>query len=482
MNNSGGDRFDLSQLSAWAPELARTFVALSGDIALVIDGDGVIQAVEQGEAGTIAPAAADWVGQPWIDTVSGDTRGKITRLLEDASREGVARRREVNHTLQSGVSVPIAYTAIRLGENGPVLAVGRDMRAIAAIQQRFIDSQQEMERGYWHTRQAELRERLLEQVATDAVLSVDPDSLAILAANPAAAVLFSASGDQLLGRHATFGFAHVSRAAVGELLAAARGKGQSGEIRARLLGAMTNPVISAVSFRADDGMRLLVRLRVPAPTRQESDGTSIASGRDGTRHAVVVTDSAGRITMSNPAFLDMVRLGNESEARGRSLGEWIGEGALSLEAIIEQVRRHGVIGSVATSARIVGGTVRPVGIAASLLTDGDQECIGFTIEAAEQGHLSRLSPGDGMRDMRHGLDALAMQLGDVSLAVLLREAAALAERHFVALALRRAEGDADAAALLLGVDRARVDRAGSVSADPLLDPDLPPGAARDRTA
>ncbi len=474
MNTSGGDRLDLSQLSAWAPELAKTFVALSGDIALVIDGEGVIRAVEQGDSGTIAPAAAQWVGQPWIDTVSGDTRGKIQRLLEDATREGVARRREVNHTLQPGVSIPIAYTAIRLGENGPVLAVGRDMRAIAAIQQRFIDSQQDMERGYWHTRQAELREQLLEQVATDAVMAVDPESLSILAANPAAAALFSATGEQLVGRNATSGFAHVSRGAIGELLATARAKGQSGEIRARLLGAVTSPNVSAISFRADDGMRLLVRLRMASPAH----GMSIANAGDGPRHAVVVTDSTGRITMSNPAFLDMVRLGSDSDAKGRSLGEWMGDATSPLDAIIDRVRRHGVVGSVATTARVMGGTVRPVGIAAALLTEGDQECIGFTIEAAAaQGTAWRLPVAD---DMHHGLEALAMQLGDLPLVALVRDAAALAERHFIALALRRVEGDVDAAALLLGIDRARVAGAGSEGAGPSTDPDLPPAAIHAR--
>ena len=66
--------------------------------------------------------------------------------------------------------MPVAYTAIRLGEHGPVLAVGRDMRAIAAIQERFIETQQDMERGYWNARQAESRYRLLFQVATDAVM------------------------------------------------------------------------------------------------------------------------------------------------------------------------------------------------------------------------------------------------------------------------------------------------------------------------
>ncbi len=159
MDASSDDSHDLGQLSVWAPELAQIFVTLSGAIALVIDDGGVIRWVKQIDGSPFAAAASRWVGRPWIETVSHDTRGKVKRLLEDATRGRVARRREVNYTLQPGVSVPIAYTAIRLGKSGPVLAVGREIRAIAAIQQRFIDSQQEMEHRYWGSRQAELQAR-----------------------------------------------------------------------------------------------------------------------------------------------------------------------------------------------------------------------------------------------------------------------------------------------------------------------------------
>ena len=62
-----------------------------------------------------------------------------------------------------------------LGRDGPVLAVGRDLRAVSAIQQRFIDAQQAMERDYWRQRQAEARYRMLFQVATDGVLVVDAE-------------------------------------------------------------------------------------------------------------------------------------------------------------------------------------------------------------------------------------------------------------------------------------------------------------------
>ena len=42
----------------------------------------------------------------------------------------------------------MAFTALRLGPDGPALAVGHDLRAVALMQQRFMHVQQELERGY----------------------------------------------------------------------------------------------------------------------------------------------------------------------------------------------------------------------------------------------------------------------------------------------------------------------------------------------
>ena len=470
MNTSASEPLDLGKLSAWAPELARTFAALSNDIALVIDAGGVIRTVAQGQTEPIAAAAYAWVGQSWIDTVSADTRGKIEKLLKEASSQGVARRREVNHPLDQGSSIPVAYTAIRLGEHGPVLAVGRDMRAIAAIQERFIETQQDMERGYWSVRQAESRYRLLFQVATDAVMVVDPETLLILDANPAAGALFSSTGEPLIGKHATVGFAHVSRSAVNELLVAARGSGQSGEIRARLLGSVAMTSVAATSLRADDAMRLLVRVRaadvpVAHAVVEESRGVTPA-GRamsaleESANDAAAVTDSSGRILLANPAFLQLVRVGREDEAKGRPLVDWLGTPERPADQLIPQVRRQGVVGSFAATIRTPVGHGEHVEVSATLLTEGDQECIGFTFRRSGAGETATSTPAPALTAE---LTRLVERIGQLSLPGLVEEAASLAEAHFIERALERTGGDADAAAALLGVDPDRLAQRGRVA-------------------
>jgi len=146
---------DLAALSNWAPELAETFVVLASDIALVLDGQGTIRKMAQ-HAGRPLLADADWVGRLWVDTASIDSRPKVRQILAEVASTGVARRREINHPQPAPApSLALAYTAIRLGEEGPTLAVGHDLREQAAMQQRFLIAQQALEQSYWQSRQQE---------------------------------------------------------------------------------------------------------------------------------------------------------------------------------------------------------------------------------------------------------------------------------------------------------------------------------------
>lgn len=430
MSHAPGDRPDLGALSAWAPELAKTFVSLASDIALVIDDDGVIRNVAQGGAEPIAPSAYQWVGRAWIDTVSGETRPKIENLLKEVTATGIARRREVNHPLSADNSIPVAYTAIRLGENGPVLAVGRDLRTIAAIQKRYVESQQELERGYWQARQAEARYQLLFQVATDAVIVVDGETLAIIEANQAAANLLDASAEQLQGRHASAGFEHHSRGAVNELLANARTTGQSGEIRARLQGTQASTSVVATPFRADDAMRLLVRMRaIDAPGTSGALSQTLARLVDDASDGVVVTDSSGRIQIANPAFVALLGVHSEAELRGRPLMNWINLADQPLAALVAKVRRDGIARRIESWVRHGTAQSSQVDISAALLTEGDQECIGFTIRALPRTGIPpafEANAGDALSMLLSaGIEALGARLGEAALASVVRDAAAL---------------------------------------------------------
>lgn len=450
---------DLGALSALAPELAATFASVASDIALVVDPDGVIRNVALG-ADPITEQPEHWIGKPWVDTVTGETRQKVEALLQEARAGVVSRRREVFHAVAGSSDVPVAYAAVRLGRDGPVLAVGRDLRSVAAIQQRFIDAQQSMERDYWLQRQAESRYRMLFHVATDGVLVVDAQSLRVIEANRAACELLRWPATEGVGRRVADGIVPALRPTVDELLVTARTTGRPGELRTLVAGgevhdASTTMIdLSATPFRADDTMLLLVRLRSAAPSLEGgSTGLRLAEFVERSPDAIAIADSSGRVLMGNPAFAQLCReagglAGADTSPVGHALSALLGAADSRLNAALVAVRHHGIAEQHALMAGVDSAHRVEIELSATLLAEGDQECIGLTLRRVDL-RLAALPPQVG--ELAGALDRLAAQVGIVSLPELLQEATDLAERHLIDAALARTQGDPLQAAHLLGI-------------------------------
>jgi len=446
MSPDASEQTDLGALSPLAREVAVTLARVGSDIALVVDADGVIRTVAEGTAPLPAGCGA-WVGQRWVDTVTAGTRRKIELLLEEANAAGITQRREVSHPADGGDDLPLAWTAIRLGQQGPVVAVGRDLRAVAAIQRRFLDAQHEMEQAYWHRRATDSRYRLLFHVARDAVLAIDAQSFQVIEANEAACQLLGQDEAALIGRPLTEHVPTVARAAVAELLAAARISGRPGELRVRLTRDLSMVGLSATPFRAGDRQQLLVRARA---ADDHDDGTLSAMMRklvDSMADGVVITDSAGRIVLANPAFISLVTGGNESNLQGRPLSELVGEHAQAWDAVISRTRESGL--SPRSTLRVGSGVHEaPVEVCVTLLTEGEQEHLGFTLRAVDAHGLAR----GAVVEAWPGLSAVRAQIGYMPLPALLREAAHAVERQLILTALRQSADHVPAAARLLAVE------------------------------
>ncbi len=438
---------DLGALSHLAPELAATFATVASDIALVIDRDGVIRNVAVSGGSNPVPAPHDWVGRPWADTVTDDTRRKIEQLLREVNVSGVSQRREVT-VCGDGGEIPIAYAAVRLGEHGPVLAVGRDLRAIAAIQQRFIDSQQEMERDYWKRRQVEARYRLLFQVATDAVLVVDATTLRVVETNRAAAEFFCSAPGQLVGHEASANFDPAARQAVDNLLVASAAHDRPSEIRVK--SGVDTLSVSSTPFRADDTPLLLLRVRT-ADATEETDGSRarLAELVERTPDAIVVTDMLGRIRLVNPAFVELSGLPASTDLAGRTLSEWLGQGPREFNETLDAVRRNGMVARVVSRLRGLTESV-DVELSAARLPDdaNDEDSIGFTLRRLTRSNTAETAAFD---ELTRAVEKLASRVGSVILPSLMREGAELVERHLLQTALAQCDDDEAAAARLLGI-------------------------------
>lgn len=110
------------------------------------------------------------------------------------------------------------YAVMSLGDDGRVLALGRDMEAIAILQRRLIETQQSIERDYLRLRHIETKYRILFETGNEAVLLVDGLSFRVLDANSSAQVFVKDNNKKLVGRDITECFETVYRDEIQSLL------------------------------------------------------------------------------------------------------------------------------------------------------------------------------------------------------------------------------------------------------------------------
>jgi transcriptional regulator PpsR len=215
-------------------ETVAGLIVASADIALVLDRRGIVRDLAIPNPDLQAELAADWLGKAFAEVVTEDSRPKIELLIGDVSA-GQVRARQVNHPLPDGRTVPIVYTLSPLNGEGRCLAQGRDLRAIAALQQRLIETEQSLERDYTKLRLAETRYRLLLQSIGDAVVTIDAATHKVIELNPAAVRLFGGDPKRLVGKSFTDGFGASSARAIGEWLTGLRTAGRAEALRVRPL-------------------------------------------------------------------------------------------------------------------------------------------------------------------------------------------------------------------------------------------------------
>ena len=441
-------------------EAAGALIAAATDVSLVIDAKGVIcdVAFQNDDLAEELDLRANWIGQRWVDTVTVESRAKVEALLHDVAGVGGSRWRHVNHPSPSGLDVPVMYSAVPLGDDGRVVAFGRDLRAVSALQQRLVNAQQTMERDYTRFQSGEMRYRVLFQMSSEAVLILDADTQRVVEANPAAERLFKpASADPisrgLAGHRFAEAFAPASVAAVAALVDTVRVGGRADDVRAWLPGEGGCFVVSASLFRQDSHGFLLVRLS-PLPSQVASALPAAQSKLlkvvENAPDGFVVTGQDGAIVTANAAFLEMAELATETQAQGQALGRWLGQSGVDLDVLIANLRQRGSMRLFATTLRGEFGSTAEVEISAVSVMNGGQPCYGFAIRNV--GRRITAEP-TAARELPRSVTQLTELIGRVTLKELVRESTDMIERLCIEAALELTGDNRASAAEMLGLSR-----------------------------
>lgn len=433
-------------------EAAAALIAATADVALIVDKTGVIRDLAFGSDELSLEEDGGWLDQPWAETVTMESRPKVAALLRDASANATPRWRQVNHPSPRGSDVPVLYSAVQAGQGGPIVAVGRDLRALAALQQRLVSAQQSMEREYARLRHAETRYRLLFQIASEAVLIVDAGTQKVVEANPAANRLLGAGAQRLIGGVFPEGFDAPSMQTLQALLASARAKGHGDDVRARAADGKLEFLASASLFRQENAAYFLIRfspLQADAATFIPRSKSRLFEIIENLPDGFVVTDFDGRVVTANAAFLDLAQLATEEQARGEPLARWLGRPGADFDVLITSLREHGSARLFATALRGEYGVTAEVELSAVLVPGGELPCLGLMIRSVGR----RVSAPRSARELPRSVEQLTELVGRVPLKDLVRETTDVIERLCIEAALELTHDNRASAAEVLGLSR-----------------------------
>lgn len=472
-------------------------MAAAGDVALVLDRDGVICDVAVATRELATDGFAQLLQHKWVDTVAADSRIKIGEILADAVplsrlepsvQEGVQggargraasakaaaktsgkssaksvanggasaeapllRWREINQQVSGGL-VPIRYCALSVGRAGRVLALGRDLRGAVEMQQRLLQIEQTMERDYSRLRQIENRYRMLFHAVGEAVLVVDAATRRIVESNPAAGALLGVEHAALIGKPVSWFVAMESQEAVAALLGPNLGGAKAASASVTLAEGRGPATMSASLFRQDRVTHVLVRLAAQAKgaSGPHAVSTPLLSVIDRMPDAMVAVSEDLTITDANHAFLDLAQLPDPGAAIGAPLARFLGRSTVDLSVLVQTLREHGWVRNFSTAIRTPFDSLESVEVSAGAALRDGRTVFGFAIRPA-----ARVN-GDNRRDLEslpRSVEQLTDLIGRVPLKEIVRETTDIIERLCVEAALKLTGDNRASAAELLGLSR-----------------------------
>lgn len=431
-------------------DAAAKLIAAAGDVALIVDSKGVIRDLAFSDSELAKHGFESWLGQRWQDVVTSESRQKVDELIKDAAGGSAPRWRQVNHPSPRGNDVPVQYCAVEVGSDGRIVAVGRDLRTLASLQQRLVDTQQSMEREYARVRHSETRYRLLFQITSEPVLIVDGMSQLVVEANTSASRVLGKSVKKLAGRAFPELFDADSIKKVQEILTSVRAAGRADPVTVRIADSKQEVLVAPSAFRQDGALLFLVRMVLPSAEAGSGPRARLFDVVEKLPDGFVVTDLDCRILSANTAFLELVQAGSQEQVLSQKLGKWIGRHAMEFNILVTNLREHGTVRHFFTLLRGEFDSSEEVEISAVSVTSGEQPCFGFTIRGVTRRPDVLIN---GRRELPRSVEQLTQLVGRVALRDLVRESTDVIERLCIEAALELTGDNRASAADILGLSR-----------------------------
>lgn len=436
------------------PELLGRVLASAADLSIVVTPDGTTTAVLVNPNAESMGNLGHWEGRPLRDFLTDESVPKLDRVLgKAASGEAEGLSVELNHRDNAVWQFPVRYTTHRVGTEGAVLLLGRDLRQVAESQQRLVQAQMALERGYEERREYDARYRVLMAHTRDAFVLVSAHDGKIRDLNAPAATLLGARREDLQGSGLGQEFRDRRNSEFVENLMRLAVSETDNETVVQTRRSRKSITITPKLFRAAGERVLICRLdpEETVPVRDERMLHNLdALFRTGSE-AMVFTDAGGIIEAANEAFVELVDFAQRADPRGRNLADYLARGQIDMNVLLDNAARSGRMHVYSTKLTNDVGSWTAVEISVSYLNDRARPAVAFLIRDANRAEAVR-APLTEQVDAR-SRSSVAELVGSAKLKDIVAESTDVIEKLCIETALDLTRNNRAAAAEMLGLSR-----------------------------
>ncbi|MEJ6403396.1 transcriptional regulator PpsR [Yoonia sp. 2307UL14-13] len=454
MTSRGTKYWNSGAIPLIAPEILGDIIAEVADLAIVIDETGKILSILVSPTNSAFQKLEHWEKRDIRHVLTIESVSKFDSRLETfLDTPSAARPVELNHTDDSkNWEFPVRYSFHRIGPDGAILMLGRDLRPVAEMQQQLVKAQMALERDYEVQREYDTRFRVLMDSMSEAVVFVSVQTGQMTEVNPAAAALLDQPRERLIGEQFSGCFETRKRGDLIDALASQAMSHHDSVETVRQRGSGRQVTVSPTLFRAAGERVILCRIAASDDTDSQQDDLSrnLRALYLGGPEAIVFTSDAGDVLSTNDAFLGLVDIAHDANVRGRSLSDYLQRGSVDLKVMMENASRAGRMRIYATKIAGEYGSPRPVEVSVTRLHAGTKTVFAFVIRNTNHADTSRnLARPTSDESMRSVVELV----GSATLKDIVAETTNVVEKMCIETAVELTMNNRVAAAEMLGLSR-----------------------------
>ena len=444
---------DSAKLNALDINLAAELLAYSVDLVLIINQSGVIEKCIDGSK-PVSSNTSSLLGKKWLDTVAIDSQPKVNALLKTSEDQDEQKWRQVNQEIDGSASIPIQYSTIFFAKQNQLVAIGKDLSGISSLQQKLVESQQEIERDYANLHAIQNRYLQLFNSIDQAYLIVDSQTLKIIEVNKSAGFLV---GDlkKVQGKLFVNLFPVKDHEAIQTYLLESKSGILQSSIQTTLENLKENVEISSTILREGNQNVCLVSIKPKSQAAQlgtaNEQAILLSQALEDFQDGFIVCSTNGVILTSNNTFVSMSQSTQRDAILGKSFEIWLGRASIDLKIILGTVREYGSIKDYASTITADdGGSPLDVRISAVSFSSGKLSLVAIGIHP-----ISKASnqPADKPDSLGKNAKELTQLVGKVPLKQIVTETTDIIEKLCILAALDLTMTNRASAAELLGLSR-----------------------------